>query len=45
LVRFSGFIKLIAAVNAGKWDRAATEMKNSLWATQVGRRALLNIME
>jgi GH24 family phage-related lysozyme (muramidase) len=41
--RFSGFIKLIAAVNAGKWDRAATEMKNSLWATQVGRRALLNI--
>jgi lysozyme len=41
--RFSGFIKLIAAVNDGKWDRAATEMKNSLWATQVGRRALLNI--
>jgi lysozyme len=41
--RFSRFIKLIAAVNDGKWDRAATEMKNSLWATQVGRRALLNI--
>ena len=41
--RLSGFIKLIAAINAQKWDRAATEMKNSLWAKQVGKRALLNI--
>jgi GH24 family phage-related lysozyme (muramidase) len=40
--RLSGFIKLIAAIDAEKWDRAATEMKNSLWAKQVGRRALLN---
>jgi GH24 family phage-related lysozyme (muramidase) len=41
--RLSGFIKLIAAINAEKWHRAAAEMENLLWAKQVVRRALLNI--
>jgi lysozyme len=41
--RLSQFVKLINAVNAGNWVRAASEMQNSLWARQVGRRAVSNI--
>jgi lysozyme len=41
--RLSGFVKLINAIDAGNWDRAAAEMQNSLWAKQVGRRALRNV--
>jgi hypothetical protein len=39
----SKFVKLINAVNTSNWVRAASEMKNSLWARQVGRRAVSNI--
>lgn len=34
-----GFTKMLAAVEAGDWDTAAQEMRNSKWATQVGDRA------
>ena len=37
--RLSGFRKLREAVEEGAWERAAAEMKDSTWATQVGRRA------
>lgn len=33
------FTKMLAAVEAGDWDRAAVEMMDSRWATQVGERA------
>lgn len=39
---FSGlcaFKKMIAAIRAGDWEKAADEALNSKWATQVGRRA------
>lgn len=39
LVRFSKFKNLIAAVNKQDWSKAADEMKNSKWYTQVGKRA------
>ncbi len=37
---FLAFKKLIAAVIEGRWDDAAREMLDSLWAQQVGRRAI-----
>lgn len=39
LTRFRKFKKMIAAVQAQDWHRAADEMLNSKWARQVGRRA------
>lgn len=42
-----GFKKMLAAVEAGDFDKAAEEMLASKWAAQVGRRAveLSKIME
>ena len=37
--RFSKFKNMIAAVNDGYFDKAAYEMLDSQWATQVGNRA------
>ena len=37
--RLSGFTRMIAAVKAGDWDRAADEALDSRWASQVGDRA------
>jgi lysozyme len=37
--RLSQFKKFIAGVNAGDWEKAAVEMMDSRWATQVGSRA------
>lgn len=34
-----GFKKMLAALAAGEWDRAAAEAMDSTWATQVGARA------
>ena len=44
--RLLGFKKMLAAVAAGDWSRAAAEMLDSKWARQVGPRAerLQNIM-
>jgi lysozyme len=39
LTRFRGFRKLIAAVHACDWERAADEMIDSAWYRQVGRRS------
>lgn len=39
LTRFMGFKKMIAAIRAGNWERAAEEAKDSKWYTQVGKRA------
>jgi len=36
---FSGFKKTIGYISDGKFDQAAAEMLNSLWADQVGYRA------
>jgi lysozyme len=33
------FVKMIQALEVQNWDRAATEMLDSLWARQVGARA------
>ncbi len=33
------FRRMLAALEAGEWERAAEEMKDSLWAEQVGDRA------
>ena len=38
--RLSGFRKFLAALEEGSYSRAAAEMMNSLWARQVGRRAI-----
>ncbi len=38
-VRLARFKKMIAAVAAGDWSRAASEALNSDWAHQVGNRA------
>lgn len=35
-----GFTKLLAQLKAGRFDGAADEMMNSLWAKQVGIRAM-----
>ena len=37
--RLRGFRKALAAMEAGAWHEAATEMLDSRWAKQVGRRA------
>lgn len=37
--RFLGFQKMIAAMNAGDFERAAAEMLDSKWAAQVHDRA------
>lgn len=39
LTRLSAFHDMRAAVEAGDFDKAASEMLNSTWATQVGERA------
>ena len=36
--RFIGFKKMLKAINEGDFDRAADEMRNSLWHKQVGSR-------
>ena len=41
--RLSRFVKFISAVQLENWPLAAAEMQNSLWARQVGRRAVCNI--
>jgi lysozyme len=33
------FVHAVAAINTGRWDNAATEMRNSAWAAQVPNRA------
>lgn len=40
LARLSGFKKFLAAVNAGDFSRASVEMLDSVWAKQVGARAI-----
>ncbi|MEW8230369.1 MAG: glycoside hydrolase family protein [Candidatus Thiodiazotropha endolucinida] len=37
--RFGGFVRMIAAIEAGDYEEAAIEMLDSKWATQVGDRA------
>ncbi len=39
LTRLLGFKKMLAAVQTGQYERAASEMLDSLWAEQVGDRA------
>lgn len=41
--KLSRFVKTLAAFEAQDYCTAATEMANSIWAKQVGRRALDNI--
>jgi len=36
--RFSGFVKFLAAMEAFDWPRAAAELKDSLWYSQVRDR-------
>lgn len=36
---FLGFRKMTIAISEGKFEQAATEMLDSKWAIQVGRRA------
>ena len=36
---FAQFQHMIAAINAGDWAEAAKQMRDSLWAQQVGSRA------
>lgn len=38
--RFSGFKKMIAAIKAGDFEKAAAEALDSRWAGQVGQRAI-----
>ncbi|MEE6258102.1 glycoside hydrolase family protein [Plantactinospora sonchi] len=40
---FKGFRNMINAVNVGNWEAAARAMSQSLWATQVGTRAVQDI--
>lgn len=40
IVRFLGFRKMIDALNAGDFERAAAEMMDSKWAVQVKGRAV-----
>ncbi len=38
--RLAGFVRFLAAVRAGSYEVAAHEMASSLWARQVGERAV-----
>lgn len=38
--RLTGFVKMLLAVEAGDYEKAAVEMLDSKWATQVGKRAV-----
>lgn len=40
ITRFMGFKKLHAALLAGNWEKAASEMLSSTWAAQVKGRAV-----
>jgi lysozyme len=40
LSRFSGFKKMIAALEKQDFEMAATQMLDSAWSQQVGKRAL-----
>jgi len=40
ITRFSGFKKMIGAIKTGAWIAASREMLDSLWARQVGDRAI-----
>jgi len=40
LPKFSAFKKFLAALQSGRWEMAADEMENSLWARDVGDRAV-----
>lgn len=44
---FKGFKKMLAACQKGEWDKAASEMLDSDWHRQVGKRAetLANIIK
>ena len=46
ITRFRGFVKTIAALDAGDYETAANEMEDSRWYRQTGRRArkLVRIM-
>lgn len=39
LAHVQGFLKALAAMQAGDWKTASSEFLNSLWAKQVGARA------
>ncbi len=38
--RFSGFKRMLQAMEVGNWSLASTEMLDSKWSQQVGKRAL-----
>jgi GH24 family phage-related lysozyme (muramidase) len=40
---FANFKKMITAVESGDWERAAAEMRDSVWYHQVGNRARQNV--
>jgi len=40
LTKASRFIRTVHCINTGHWDGAANNMRQSLWARQVGRRAV-----
>jgi lysozyme len=40
LAKFKGFVNTIADISAGNYESAASRMLQSLWARQVGNRAL-----
>lgn len=40
LARLGGFKKFLSAVNAGNFAKASVEMLDSVWAKQVGARAI-----
>ena len=39
ITRLNKFVKTLAAIRAGEYEVAASEMLDSLWAEQVGKRA------
>ena len=41
--RLAGFKNTNAAINSGDWEKAANELKDSRWYTQVGNRAKRNV--
>jgi len=40
LPRVKGFVKMLAALADQDWEEAASEMRDSKWAMQVGNRAI-----